>query len=239
VRGARVFLAGRSQPKLAQVTQAIHAAGGMAEYAVIDALDEPAVEAHAAGVAARAGSVDIAFNAIGATHVQGVPFLELSLADYEQPIHLHTRANFLTARAAARHMAAQRSGVILTVSTTGAKMSGAGFLGFGVTCGAVETFSRLLAAELGASGVRVVCLRSDAIPEAMATSHSAEVFRSVAKRAGTSAEAMFAERARSGTLLGRFPTLAELANVAVFVASERASAMTSPIMNLSCGSVAD
>jgi enoyl-[acyl-carrier-protein] reductase (NADH) len=108
-----------------------------------------------------------------------------------------------------------------------------------VTCGAVETFSRILAGELGANGIRVICLRSDAIPEALATSHACEVFRGFAERAGITVEEMLVQRALTGTLLKCFPTLAEVGNFAAVVASDRASAMTGAIANLTCGSLVD
>ena len=57
--------------------------------------------------------------------------------------------------------------------------------------------------------------------------------------AGTTVEAVLTERARTGTLLGRVPKLAEVANYAPFVASDRASAMTGAIANLTCGSLVD
>jgi NAD(P)-dependent dehydrogenase (short-subunit alcohol dehydrogenase family) len=237
--GATVFLAGRTLTRLEQVAREISAAGGMAETAEVDALDEKAVDRHADAVAAKAGGIDIVLNAVGIVHVQGVPFAELSCDDYAHPITMYTRTNFLTAKAAARHMVKQGSGVVLTLSTPGSRMSGPGFLGYGVTCGAIETFSRILAGELGPSGIRVICLRPDAIPEALATSHTRIVFGSVAERAGTTVEAMLAERARSGTLLKRLPTLAEVANFAAFAASDRAGAMTGAILNLTCGSLVD
>lgn len=237
--GARVFLAGRTLAKLEKVAADIRAEGGFAEMAVLDALDEDAVERHADKVAASAGGIDIALNAIGIMHVQGTPFAELSLADFEQPISSYTRTNFLTAKAVTRHMAKRGKGVILTLSTPGAKISGAGFIGYGVTCGAVETFSRILAGELGASGIRVICLRPDAIPEALPVSHAREVFDGFAARAGIAVEDMLAARAGTGTLLGRFPTLAEVGDFAAFVASDRAGAMTGAIANLSCGSLVD
>lgn len=237
--GAKVFLAGRTVATLDAVANEITAAGGAAETAQVDALDERAVNAHADAVAARAGRIDIALNAVGIVHVQGTPFAELSLEDYLHPIAAYTRTQFLTAKAVARHMVRQGAGVLLTLSTPGSRMSGVGFLGYGVTCGAIETFSRILAGELGASGIRVICLRPDAIPEALATSHSREVFSGFAARAGTTIEAMLAERARTGTLLQRFPTLAEVADYAAFVASDRASAMTGAIANLTCGSLVD
>lgn len=71
--GARVFLAGRTQSKLAAVARDIESAGGSAELAVLDVFDEGAVNAHAGAVAAMSGGIDIMLNAIGIAHVQGVP----------------------------------------------------------------------------------------------------------------------------------------------------------------------
>jgi len=237
--GAKVFLAGRTLAGLDTVARDIAAAGGSAETAQIDAMDEGAVERHADAVAASAGRIDIALNAVGIAHVQGPPFMEVSLEDYAHPITAYTRTNFLTAKAAARHMVRQGSGVILTLSTPGARMSGQGFLGNGVSSAAVEAFSRILAGELGGNGIRVVCLRPHAIPEALATSHTREVFSGFAGRAGTTIEAMLAEHARTGTLLKRLPALAEVADYAAFVASDRAGAMTGAIANLTCGALVD
>lgn len=235
--GAQVHLAGRSRAKLERVAADIVAAGGRAEIATLDALDQNAVDAHTAAVAETAGAIDIALNAIGIAHVQGTPFAELSLQDYLQPIADYSRSNFITAQAAARHM--PRGGAILTLSTPGSRMSGVGFLGYGTTCAAIEAFSRLLAAELGGAGIRVVCLRPDAIPEALSVSYAREVFEGYARRSGATVEAMLEARAHSGTLLGRFPTLAQVADYAAFVASDRAGAMTGAIANLSCGSLVD
>jgi 3-oxoacyl-[acyl-carrier protein] reductase len=237
--GAKVFLAGRTLARLDRVAEEISASGGEAETAEVDALDERAVNAHADAVAANAGGIDVALNAVGIPHVQGTPFAELSVEEYAQPISAYTRTNFLTAKAVARHMAERGSGVILTISTPGSRMSGPGFLGYGVTCAAIEAFSRILAGELGPDGIRVICLRPDAIPDALGTSHTREVFSAAAERAGTTVEEMVTVRARTGTLLGRFPTLAEVADYAAFAASDRAGAMTGAIANLTCGSLVD
>ena len=238
-QGAKVFLAGRTLAKLDAVARDVSAAGGVAQTAQVDALDERAVNAHADAVAARAARIDIALNAVGIRHVQGTPFAELSLEEYALPITGYTRTNFITAKAAARHMIKAGRGVILTLSTPGSRMAGTGFLGYGVTCAAVEAFTRLLAAELGPSGIRVNCLRPHAIPEAAAKgSHSRDVFRPVAERAGITVEAMLAQAATT-TLLKRLPTLDEVANAAVFLASDQASAMTAAIANLSCGALVD
>lgn len=237
--GAHVFLAGRTLAKLEQVANEITHLGGKASVAKLDALDEQAVNEHADKVAKEAGRIDIALNAVGIMHVQGTPFAELSLEDFAHPITAYTRTHFITARATARHMVPRKRGVFLSLSTPGSRMSGQGFLGYGVTCGAIETFSRILAGELGPSGIRVVCVRPNAIPEALRSSHSREVFTPIAERAGTTVEDMLAQSAKTTALLGRFPTLAEVADFLTFVASDKASAMTGAIVNVSCGSLVD
>jgi NAD(P)-dependent dehydrogenase (short-subunit alcohol dehydrogenase family) len=236
--GANVFLAGRTLATLDRVANEIAAAGGAAETAEVDALDERAVDEHADAVAARAGGIDITLNAVGIPHVQGTPFAELSLEDYAHPIAAYARTNFLTAKAVARHQVRQGSGVILTLSTSGSRLSGSGFLGYGVTCGAIETFSRILAGELGPSGIRVVCLRPHAIPETVATSHVRDLFDGFARRENATVEDWLAGHAASATLR-RLPALAEIADYAAFVASDRAGAMTGAIANLSAGFLVD
>ena len=237
--GARVYLAGRTPARLEVVAREIAAAGGVAEVAPVDALDEQAVHRHADAVAAQAGRIDIALNAIGIPHVQGTPFAQLSLEDFALPINACLRSYFITAQAVARHMASSKAGVILTLSTPGAKMTGGGFLGNGVTSAATEWFSRLLAAELAPSGIRVICLRPHAIPEAVAMgSYTGEVFDRNAKNAGMAMDDWLAGAA-AGTLTRRLPTLAQVADTAVFMASASAGAMTGTVVNLTGGAVHD
>lgn len=238
-QGARVFLAGRTQAKLEVVANDITAHEGNVSVAVVDALDPKSVEAHADSVVATAGSIDIMCNAVGVVHVQGTPFADLALEDFLDPIVTYARTNFVTAKAVARHMTRQKRGVILMMSTNGSLAVGTGFMGFGVACSAVEGFTRKLAAEVGPSGVRVVCLRSNAIPEATAIgSHSATVFSAVASRHGISIDELMRQNA-AGTLLGRLPTLAEAASTACFFASDQAGAMTGVIANLTAGALVD
>src|SRR5687768_4294289 len=84
--GARVFLAGRAIARLDSVAAGIAAAGGMAETAQVDAFDQRAVEAHASAVAARAGGIDIALNAVSVMHDQGTTLADLSLDGFMRPI---------------------------------------------------------------------------------------------------------------------------------------------------------
>lgn len=115
-------------------------------------------------VAENAGGIDIALNAIGIPQVQGTPFTELSFQDSAHPIRAYARTNFLTTKAVARHMVKQGSGVILTLSTPGARMSGQGFLGNGVASAAIEAFSPILAAKLGPNGIHAELHVSTILP---------------------------------------------------------------------------
>lgn len=235
--GARVHLAGPTVAKLEAVAQKIEAEGGAVEITVLDALDEAAVREHADAVAAEAGRIDVALNAVGIPHVQGTPFAELSVDDYLHPITAFCRTNFVTAQAVARHMVAQRSGVILTISTLGSRLAFPGTLGYGSTCAAVEATTRILAAELGPSGVRVVCLMPDMIPEAgQMGSYSRGVFQPIAEGLGLTVDELLAAPA-DRSLLQRWPTLADVAETAAFVASDRAAAMTGTVVNLTAGSL--
>jgi NAD(P)-dependent dehydrogenase (short-subunit alcohol dehydrogenase family) len=122
--GARVFLAGRTQARLEEVANEIRSAGGVAETAGVDALDEEAVDRHADAVVAKAGGIDISFNLISHGDVQGTPLVEMALADFERPVLTAVRTMFLTSRAAARHMIKQGSGVIMAFGGYGDPMPG-------------------------------------------------------------------------------------------------------------------
>jgi NAD(P)-dependent dehydrogenase (short-subunit alcohol dehydrogenase family) len=178
-------------------------------------------------------------NAVGIVHVQGKSFSDQTLDEFAWPIHSYTRAHFAIAQAASRYMLPQKSGVILALSTPGSQLPGPGFMGYGVACAALEAMTRHLAGELGARGIRAICLKSDAIPEALARSHSRAVFETVAAQHGLTPEIMLAAHAERNALLRRLPTLAEVGAAAAFFASDRAAATTGAIVNLTCGSQVD
>ena len=233
--GANVFLAGRTLTRVEEVTEEISAAGGTAEAARVDALDEQAVEEHVAAVAEKAGGIDVQFNAIGMEDVQGTPLLDMPLKDFAHPIIVATRTQFLTARAVARHMVGQGSGVILTITAGPARKAVANVGGFDTACAAIEGLWRSFAAELGPYGIRLVVVGSTGSPD---TPDVQEMLRLHARATGKSLEEVLADFG-SETLLGRLPTLAEVADVTTLMASDRASAMTGTIANVTCGSIVD
>jgi NAD(P)-dependent dehydrogenase (short-subunit alcohol dehydrogenase family) len=150
----------------------------------------------------------------------------------------YLQTNFVTAKAVSRHMIAQGSGVILTISTPGARLAGRGLIGNAAQSAGLEGFSRALAGELGPDGVRVVCVRPHAMSDALATSYTREMFGRTADASGVSMEQFLAGLVDM-TLLGRLPVLDELAEYLAFVASDRARSMTGAIANLSAGALVD
>jgi 3-oxoacyl-[acyl-carrier protein] reductase len=233
--GARVFLAGRTLAALDEVAEEIAGAGGAVETARVDALDEPAVAEHADAVAARAGGIDISFNAVSHGDVHGLPLLEMAADDFTRPIEIAVRSQFLTTRAAARHMTRQGSGVIMAVTATTGRLSIPEVGGTGVAFDAIESQCRQWACELGGHGVRIVWLQTTGLPEAL---DQGAVYPSYGTEPGngmTYEELVAWNQGR--TLLDRLTSMAEIGAAAAFLASDQAAAMTSAGINLSCGQV--
>jgi 3-oxoacyl-[acyl-carrier protein] reductase len=221
--GARVYLAGRTQAKLDKVAEAIRANGGAADSAVVDALDERAVDEYIDAIVEQAGHLDISFNLIGYEPVQK-PLIEIPVEDFLQPITTAMRTHFLTTQAAIRHMVKRGSGVILTVGGDGPQtLPGLG--GFKVALDAIEGLRRQWACELGRHGIRVITLKTAGIIETIPEDFPPrdEIVASV----------------RQAALLNWTATLADVGNVAAFVASDQARTMTATEVNISCGAMMD
>jgi 3-oxoacyl-[acyl-carrier protein] reductase len=233
--GARVFLAGHTRAPLEALAQEISQAGGVAEAAHVDALDARSIEEHLRAVIEKTGGVDIAFNAISISYTQGSPLVEESLEAFTLGITAAMTTQFLTSTAAARHMQKRGAGVLLTITATPARELMPNSGNFGVACAAIERLCQQLACELGPQGIRVICLRSAGSPDAPGVQWA---MRALAEQAGVSPEAFEASQAEK-TLLKRMPKLAEVAEMAVLMASDRASAMTGAIANVACGETVD
>jgi NAD(P)-dependent dehydrogenase (short-subunit alcohol dehydrogenase family) len=200
-QGAHVHLVGRTQAPLAELASEIGA-----DYAVLDAADQDAVERHLESLP----RIDIAFNLTSRGDVHGQPLTEMPVEDLMAPL-IGLRSNFVTARAAARRMTAQRSGVILWLNSASGNGAGPGMGGTGPADAAIDNYMRQLAKDHGSSGLRVCGIWSPGVDR-----HEVMARFSV---------------------LGRGPRLEEVANAAVFLASDLASATTGAILNVTAGVV--
>jgi 3-oxoacyl-[acyl-carrier protein] reductase len=216
--GARVHLAGRTLSKLEAVASEIGAAGA----AVVDALDPRSVDAHADALE----RIDISVNVINHGDVQGTPMDEMDVEDYVRPVDTAVRTNFLTMRAAARHIKRHGDGgTILIFGGSGLPLRGYSLGGLQVAFEALESMRRQLSMELGAYGVRVVTLRTGGVPESIPASFAGA--------------AQLTKSLEDMTMLGRCATLEDIGNAAVFAASEWGRTMTAATINVSCGALID
>ncbi|MEO7140869.1 MAG: SDR family oxidoreductase [Ferruginibacter sp.] len=233
--GARVFLVGRNIKPIIEISDRIKLAGGRAHIARVDALNASEVEEHLSLVMSEYQKIDISFNLVSINDVQGIPLLELPSADFLSPVNTAMNTQFITATAAARHMIKNKAGIILMLSANAAKKPTINSGGFGIACAAIESLSRQLAKELGRFNIRVICLRSAGSPDAKGVS---EALNSHAAARFLSRQE-FEESFVKNTMLNRLPMLKEVANAAVIMASGKASAITSAIVNVTCGELSD
>jgi NAD(P)-dependent dehydrogenase (short-subunit alcohol dehydrogenase family) len=209
--GARVSLAGRTRARLDDVAGAISAASGtVTDVAQVDALDEHAIQRHADRLAEEVGDLDVCFNAVGDEATLGPSLIEIPYEDFFRPISRLVTAQFLIATAVSRHMLQRMSGVILTITGSGAPTAGMG--GAMTAWAAVDALCGQLACGLGPHGIRVLWLRSNGV-------------------AGD--EDNPTERARS--MLKRLASPDDVASVAAFLASDQAATMTATAANITSG----
>ena len=212
--GAEVHLTGRTRATLDEVAHRIRDDGGAAHVAVLDVLDQDAVERHAAAVADESGGIDVCFNATFNDDVQGTPLVEMRADDVMQPVAKAVTSSLTVATAAARLMVERGSGVILVMA--GGREAIPNLGGSHVAWAALAGLCRQLAAELGPHGVRVAWLLSPGSPDPDEPDPDADRL-----------------------LLPRRPSYSDVANAAVFAASDWAATMTATEINLTGGAVVD
>jgi NAD(P)-dependent dehydrogenase (short-subunit alcohol dehydrogenase family) len=219
--GARIFLVGRTRENLEAVANDIKADGGAAEVAVLDALDEQAVDEHAQAVVSQAGSIDVSLDLITRGDVQGIPLIDMTTDDLLRAVVNGLRSN----------MVEQGSGVILALdsgSANGSPMMGS----TGPADAATDTFVRNLAAEIGPRGVRVVGIWTAGLPETFSREKLAAVDSKFQDEAAFQGLIESLDQMR---MTRHSPELAEVAATAAFLASERAGAITGTFINVTSG----
>lgn len=235
-QGAYTFVSARKLEQAEEVAAAIRAAGGKAEAAQVDALDEGQITAWLQGIVAQTGRLDVVFNGIGLRPIQhgyGLPALKLSFDQFMEPIRVHAGSQFLTSRVAAGFMAKlPEKGTILLLTASLSRLKMPFMAGVTASCTAIEGLTRVLASEFGPMGIRVLCMNPTAMPE---TRTIQETGAATAATAGISPEVMAASMGQ-GYLLGRGPQLGEVAQLASFLASDAGAILNSHIIDADRGS---
>jgi NAD(P)-dependent dehydrogenase (short-subunit alcohol dehydrogenase family) len=236
--GAEVFLAGRTKANVETVMRQITEDGGRAQAAVIDAEGYAAVDKYLDEIVRQTRSIDIVFNAIGPRaneYGNGKNAVDVTIEEFMVPVTTILKSQFITSRAAARHMVKQHSGVIIFLTGSPARGHVQGATAIGAAFGAIESFMENLAVEVSPAGVRAVCLRTTANTDSRTIQQTIEA---LASRMSVTTEQMMAQMA-SLNLLKIPASVVDTAKAAAFLASDRARMMTGTVVNSSAGAAAD
>lgn len=218
--GAEVVLAARSRGKLAELAEALSAAGHTASALVLDVADVAATEA----AVAQNGPFDILVNSAGlARHA---PALQTTEADFDAVSDLNVKGAYFLTRAVARGLAdAGRSGTLINISSQMAKVGGIDRSVYAATKHAVEGFTKSMAIEWGPMGIRVntIC------PTFILTPLTAQTFDRPDRRAWIEGKIK----------LGRVGNVEDIMGAAVFLASDAAALITGTALMVDGGWTAD
>ncbi len=210
--GADVAIASRTAAELDDAAARIAAESGRRCIAVpTDVKDEDAVIALVARTVAELGRIDVLINNAGGTRMG--PLESIPTKGWDSIFDLNVKSAYVATREAGRHMVAQRSGAIVSISS-GAGINGVkGGAHYSAAKSALQMFTRVTAAEWGKYGVRANCVAAGAIasPRVLAAW----------KVAGLQPDEMGA-----AIPLRRTGTPDEMANMIVFLASDAASYVT-------------
>lgn len=228
--GASVTLAGRRTALLKEVAGAVRAAGGRAIAVTTDVTDEAAVAAMVAATVEEYGRVDVMCNN-AAQPGKDLHIWEQSLDNWNATIAVDVTAAMLCSREVLRQsMLEQGSGSIVHFSST------AGLEGierkshYGVAKAGLRTLTKVMAKEVGPQGIRVNCL----VPGGIQTDLLRNYWRRIADEQGVSWEEI-RDRSSRSTALRRIATPEEIAQVALFLASDASSAITGQSIVADCG----
>jgi NAD(P)-dependent dehydrogenase (short-subunit alcohol dehydrogenase family) len=235
--GAEVFLSGRTKASVESAAKQIAAAGGKAHTAVVDALDDAAVDEYVDTIAKRTGRIDAVFNAVGPSFrdlATGKHAVDLTLAEFMGPVSTILKTQFNTARSVGRHMVKQRSGVIIFITGSPARGHVDGATALGAAFGAIETVMENMAFELGPHRVRVVCLRTTANTD----STQIEQLIEGASKMGATKEQVIAGIANLNFM--KVPAcVSDTGKLAALLASDRVRMMTGTVVNSTAGAALD
>jgi 3-oxoacyl-[acyl-carrier protein] reductase len=236
--GAQVFLVGRTKSNLERAAKQMAETGGAAHIHVVDSLDDGAVNDYIDRVVRQTGKIDIILDAAGplAREYGNTKIaVDLTVDEFLVPLQTMVRSRFITARAAARQMIKQHSGVIIFVTGSPARPHVPGATAIGAAFAAMENLTQNLAFEVSPFGVRVVCLRTLANIDSRSIQDTMELVAGQLNITKDQAKARFEQ----SNFLRTVATVQDTANAAVLIASDRARMMTGTVVNATAGAALD
>ncbi|WP_447001763.1 3-oxoacyl-ACP reductase FabG [Saccharothrix isguenensis] len=200
----------RSEQPAKELVAQIEADGGSASTAGADVTDEAAVRAMFQAVRSEHGRLDVLVTSAGVTRDRFM--VVMGSKDFRETMDVNMTGTFLACREALRIMQHQRRGAIVTLSSSSGLDGGfPGQTNYVASKGAIIAFTKALSNEAAPHGVRANCVAPGFIATDMTKSIPAKI------------RAEYESRIR----LGRMGTPEEVAQLVTFLASDRASYITS------------
>jgi len=214
--GARVVAVDLSKAAAEETAEIIKREGNAALAVTADTTDLKAVEAAVAAAIDAFGQIDILHNNVGVV-VHGGPD-QLDEADFLRNMDVNVGSLFRTAKVVLPHFMAQRHGVIINISSLAAiRFIGYPYFAYYTAKAAVNQATVALALQYASHNIRANCIMPGLIDTPL-------IYNQIASQYGSAAE-MVAARARA-VPLGRMGTAWDVANAAVFLASDDAGFIT-------------
>jgi NAD(P)-dependent dehydrogenase (short-subunit alcohol dehydrogenase family) len=233
--GAKVYVTARNLDAVTSLAREIKANGGRAEATKVDALNETEIDNFLKKVVSDNGKLDVVFNGIGVGYSEmggRPPTTEATFEQFMAPMEKICGSQFLTSRVAAKYMIqTQSAGTILLLTAALSRSKLPNVAGITAASAAVEGLTRAMAAEWGAEGIKVTCICSGALMETRRISGWIEA---AAKQYGIPAEQLVAQY-KAFDILKTSPTLKQIGETAVFLATDTGVAFNSHIVDVDCG----
>lgn len=206
-----------------RVAREIVAAGGTASFVQADVSRDADVARLVQSALDAYGGLDIVVNNAGTTH-RNRPMLEVSEEEFERIYAVNVKSLFLTAKHAVPHFRQQGSGCFITIASTAGVRPRPGLTWYNGSKGAAIITSKSMAAELGPDRIRVNCI-NPVIGETGLLSEFMGVPDTPENRA----------KFLGGIPLGRFSKPSDIANAALFLASDEAEFVTGTCIEVDGG----
>lgn len=230
--GASVVVTARTESEVRQVVSEIQSAGGKAAAVIADISREADCEKIIRGAREAFGKIHILVNNAG---IFGPvrPVEKISASEWDFVLAVNLRAPFFLSRLVLPEMYERGSGVIVNISTIGAKAAYPMNCTYSASKAGLDGLTRTLAAESARKGVRVNAICPGPVTE---TKMAKELTREFAKQLGSNGDEILNQMI-AGTLQGRPQTADEIASAALFLVSSQASAITGQTLNVDGGLV--
>jgi 3-oxoacyl-[acyl-carrier protein] reductase len=229
--GAKVLFVARDAGRLEELAGDC---GEGAEWLAADVTDPDADDRIVATCAEQMGGVDVLVNNAGTSFAR--PLDELTDDDWRAQYELHVLAPMRLMRAAAPRMAAAGGGRIVNVCSSAGKRPSLTNAAYSVTKAAQLSLSRVFADSYAADGVLVNAVAPGPVASGLWVGPGGLAEQVAEQRGGSRQEALDAQAAK--VPLGRYAEPEEVADVVVFLCSDRASNVTGAAWSVDGGTVA-